>query len=310
MTNWCFTLNNPSEEEAREVKEVLSRPSIINMVYQLECGKEETPHYQGYIHFKNTRKLKEVKNVIKRAHWEKCKGSPKSNYDYCTKEEGRLDGPWEKGEFKSKGQGNRTDLDKVIDLVNRKRTIKQISEECPIEYIKFHQGIEKLKFIKDSNEKEFRKLIVKVYWGDTGTNKTKTATEESSDYFKLDKANNVWFDGYDGQDTLIIDDFYGWLPFGQLLNILDGYPLRLEIKGGFTWAKWTKVIITSNKKVELWYTNIDYRQQEALERRITEKKEFLKIKEKEEEEKEIELYSVFNWKKIIQEKKEKEKKED
>ena len=112
-----------------------------------------------------------------------------------------------------------------------------------------------------------RSVLVLVYWGDSGTGKTRKAIEDSgSDFFILDQGERVWFDGYDGEKTLIVDDYYGWIKYGMLLRILDGHPYRAEIKGGFRWALWTRVIITSNKKPEDWY------QQgltPALKRRIT-----------------------------------------
>ena len=41
----------------------------------------------------------------------------------------------------------------------------------------------------------------------------------------------LWFDGYRGQKTLILDDFYGWLKYGDLLKILEGHPYRCQMKG-------------------------------------------------------------------------------
>lgn len=73
--------------------------------------------------------------------------------------------------------------------------------------------------------------------------------------FLLDQpgGNNLWFDGYDGQSVLIIDDFSGWIKYRFLLRLLDGYQVRLEVKGSHTWAAWTEVYITSNVPPEGWY---------------------------------------------------------
>jgi len=71
--------------------------------------------------------------------------------------------------------------------------------------------------------------------------------------FKIDGDDTLWWDGYQGQKILLIDDFYGTIKYGKLLNILDIYPLRLPTKGGHTYANWEKIYITSNDKPDKWY---------------------------------------------------------
>jgi len=74
------------------------------------------------------------------------------------------------------------------------------------------------------------------------------------DVYKLTEQNGkVWFDDYDGEGVLLIDDFYGWIPYNVMLSITEGYQLRLEVKGTFTYAKWTKIYITSNVAPPFWY---------------------------------------------------------
>jgi len=115
-------------------------------------------------------------------------------------------------------------------------------------------------------------LYVSVHWGRTGTGKTKGVFDDvearGETLYKLDSANTLWWDGYMGEKNLLIDDFYGWIKFGTLLNILDIYPLRLDIKGGFAYAAWTRVYITSNKIWQEWYKELSHEQHAALERRI------------------------------------------
>lgn len=67
------------------------------------------------------------------------------------------------------------------------------------------------------------------------------------------KPYGEWWDGYDGHEDVIIDDFYGWLKWSFLLNLLDRYPLMLPNKGGYCECKIKRIIITSNKSPEEWY---------------------------------------------------------
>ena len=41
------------------------------------------------------------------------------------------------------------------------------------------------------------------------------------------------------------------------MRLLDGYKLQLPIKGGFTYARWRRVIITSNDHPDDWYKKYD-----------------------------------------------------
>lgn len=83
--HWCFTLNNWTDKEKFELIEVFSSNNLNKWVIGEEVGEEGTPHLQGYIEFeKKMRPLSVCSN--KRIHWEKCKGNPKQNIDYCTKD--------------------------------------------------------------------------------------------------------------------------------------------------------------------------------------------------------------------------------
>lgn len=82
---WCFTVNNYTEEEYDELKTQLTQQAhrFIMGLEHLEVG---TPHIQGYAWFKSARTLKQMKIINGRAHFEKAKGKPSQNYEYCSKE--------------------------------------------------------------------------------------------------------------------------------------------------------------------------------------------------------------------------------
>ena len=98
---------------------------------------------------------------------------------------------------------------------------------------------------------------------------------ENPSVYKLNQPSNnsLWFDGYNGEKVLLIDDFSGWVKYRELLTLLDGYPYRCEMKGGHVWAKWNWVIITSNLDVKNWYNREDI---DPLTRRISEEVIFLR----------------------------------
>ena len=74
------------------------------------------------------------------------------------------------------------------------------------------------------------------FYGGTGTGKTREAVrlcrELYPDSWTMIDVSRGWFDGYDGQEAVILDDLRsGHLAFAQLLRILDRYPCTVPIKG-------------------------------------------------------------------------------
>lgn len=238
------------------------RPLPSGMRYacwQQEKGKNTGYlHLQAYMELTKPQRLSWIKKKLNRddIHCEPRKGSREEARAYCMKTDTRVEGPWEEGEWATGGQGHRSDLDDVYQMLKEKRSLLDVAEAHPGTFIRCVRGIKETKFLIDQAEaRRWREVKCTVLVGAAGTGKTRTVygAEGYDRVFKLDQGDTVWFDGYAGEDTLLIDDFYGWIKWGMFLNILDGYPLRLPVKGSHTWANWTKVYITSNKSPETWY---------------------------------------------------------
>jgi len=136
--DWCFTLNNPDFA----INEVDIPVSVKYLVWQLEIGEEGTPHYQGFIQFYSAQRLSALKKLFPTAHFEKRRGTAEQARDYAMKEESRVEGPWEIGEFVG-GQGKRTDLVDAAELVKQKGA-RAVAHEMPAVYLKFHRGLHAL----------------------------------------------------------------------------------------------------------------------------------------------------------------------
>ena len=107
--HWCFTYNNPTMYPDEMIEE-LEDLGVTYAVFQLEEGKNGTPHYQGYVAFKKKRSDSPSNTYFRGAgHWEISLGSPTQNRDYCTKDDGRIGDFSEIGTLPA-GQGSRTDL--------------------------------------------------------------------------------------------------------------------------------------------------------------------------------------------------------
>lgn len=108
-----------------------------------------------------------------------------------------------------------------------------------------------------------------VIQGPTGTGKSRWALEHHPNAYW--KQRSQWWDGYENQEVVIMDEFYGWVPFDTLLRLCDRYPFLVETKGGQVNMLCKKVIITTNAVPNSWYKNVYFN---SFVRRVTEWKVF------------------------------------
>lgn len=107
-----------------------------------------------------------------------------------------------------------------------------------------------------------------VYWGKSGTGKSRRAWEEAGlEAFAKDPRTKFW-DGYNGEENVVIDEFRGGIDVSHMLRWLDRYPVRVEIKGSSKPLLACKFWITSNLSPVMWYPMLDEDTLAALMRRI------------------------------------------
>lgn len=267
---WCFTLNNPSDEAGPYLNDVFSKDCAY-LVYQKEKGESGTVHYQGYFYFNNARRFSAVKKALPDAHLEAAKGSPIQNRDYCTKDEGRLDGPFEFGDLPA--QGKRTDIEGVVSTIKAGGSLKRVAEEHPAAYIRYHRGIQALHRALDSRERDWQTELW-VFYGPPGTGKSRTATalgRETGSYTPIIGNSGIWWDGYDAQHTIILDEFKCNVPLALFKRMADRYPLKIDVKGGSSEFLSRRIIITTNLDPDNWYSGerVTDDERRAVLRRIT-----------------------------------------
>lgn len=209
-------------------------------------------------------------------HLEVCHADDEANIAYCTKESTRVAGPWELGN-RVGNQGQRKDIERICEAVKAGKTDHEMAIENPSDLFKYGSHIRNLR--RALNVPPMRDGVeVFVYIGPTRCGKTWFAYHGplSKSLFRVTYSpNRVWWDGYDGEDCIFFDEFTGSniVPITQMLQWLDPYPTRVEIKGDFTSARWTKVIIASNNSVASWYSagfgGVTVDQVAALQRRLT-----------------------------------------
>lgn len=270
LRNVCFTINNPSldmEELAQTLKEA---HSVSYFVFGKEVGESGTPHYQGYVELKHSVEFMTIHKLLCNGHIEARRGTVEQAVEYCRKD----------GEFTEWGtvsaQGERNDIKSVAELVKSGAATYEIAMTYPVQYIRYHKGIQALQ----SALIEPRVGIpeVRVYHGPTGTGKSYEARCWLPNAYVWHPQQGQWFDGYQGESEVVFEEFRGQIPFGMLLSLLDRYCCKVQYKGGVTQFAATKIAITSPIGPEDWYLCLDDNDRlDQLYRRLT-KVEHLQIK--------------------------------
>lgn len=274
--HWVFTVFGEFATEdglvrfQQKIETHKTDTGIRYLIGQVElCPDTDRLHIQGYVEFTRPKRRRAVVAALADGcHVEPRQGSRDSARDYARKEETRKFGPIEIGTWIT-GQGSREDLAALHQSLQAGTSFRDISNEHFGAFIRYSRGITLWRVL--NTPRRNWKPQVWVFYGPTGTGKTQAAWSMAPDAFLLSpqqsSSGTGWWDGYDGHENVIVDEFYGWLRWNFLLQLLDRYPLRVECKGGSHEFVGKRIIFTSNKPPSVWYdpVKIDW---SPLKRRI------------------------------------------
>lgn len=275
--HWAFTINANEENKYNgwagtwdtNIQSKVDQGIIKYCVYGRETGEDGRRHLQGHVYFKNLVSLRSAKRYLgcPFAHLEIAR-DPKASIRYAKKGCQRSTvalgevGMAPLVEFGTvPQQGERKDLkEKLKPLLNGNITRSQFIEEHPDVFVRYRQGINAIANIAlESSIPRVRDMDVEIWFGEAGTGKTWKAKAENEDCYEplSFEDSKVWFDQYNSQKTLILDEFAdengARLKANVLKRYLDRFPLKVPVKGGSAQAAWTKVIIISNTTPFNWY---------------------------------------------------------
>jgi len=140
-------------------------------------------------------------------------------------------------------------------------TEEEISQEHFSEWVRYRQSFKAYRILHQ--EPRTSKTEVTVIQGPTGTGKSKWCMDNYPDAYW--KGRDPWWDGYEEHEVVVLDEFYGWMPYDLLLRLCDRYPLQVEVKGGKVNFSAKKIFITTNKHPRSWYKDAYF---PALARRV------------------------------------------
>jgi len=270
-----FTLNNYTRQDIRAIKALCAARvhKIVYLVFGKEVGEKGTPHLQGYVHFEGRKRMSTVRKMFvehaNSAHLEAMRGTPQQASDYC-KKDGEV---WEYGELPEYEPGKRNDLIDIKAKIEGGATTDDIGriDDHFGNFVRYNRGFREFEGAL-AGPRSHKSQVV-VFFGDPGTFKSYAASRFKDSYEVVrptGKNQPVWFDGYNPRlhATVCFDDFYGWMPFHNLLQLCDRYQCRVQAKGHTKQFRPSFVVFTSNSHPSQWYkpsAGINYA---ALERRL------------------------------------------
>jgi len=239
------------------------QPPIVQYIRgQLELGNNTGYlHWQLLVAFKTKQRLAAVKKCFGASCHAELSRSDAAT-EYVWKDDTRVDGTqFELGALAFK-RNCATDWAAVLDNAKRGRL-----DDIPPDIIIRNYGNLR-RIAMDNLTPVAVQREVTVYWGPTGVGKSRRAWEEATlDAYPKDPRTKFW-DGYRGQEHVVVDEFRGGIDIAHLLRWCDRYPVNVEIKGAATTLKATHIWITSNLPPQQWYPGLDNGTMDALLRRL------------------------------------------
>lgn len=260
--NFCFTWNNYPADALQQLERIQCRYFIAGR----EVGESGTPHLQGVICFTQQKTLSAAIKAlgIPQVHVEVTR-SLDDAIEYCKKEGDFTEVGVRPASQAEKGQGEKLRWAAALASAKAGR-FDEIDPRIQVTQCR------NLEFIRN-RELSSRTLVDanrRMLWlhGKTGTGKSFNARRTFVPHY-LKTANTKWWDGYENQPYVIMDDIDKEHHFmGFHLKIwLDVYPFRAEVKGGSRMARPQLVIVTSNYTPEQIWS--DAGTLEPLMRRLT-----------------------------------------
>lgn len=248
--NFCFTTNNYDGTSFEDTVE------CAYIIYGKEVAETGTPHLQGFISFRNAKSLSAVIKLMKPRHVEAAV-TITAAIEYCMKE----------GDYTERGTKPKTSKEKGEAEKRRWETAFHAAAEGRDEDIPYDIRFKHDLSIKRIRGDHLRKQELPDtetqhlwYYGASGTGKSRRARTDHPDAYL--KMCNKWWDGYQQEPTVIIEDFdqRHEKVVHHLKLWADRYPFPAEIKGGMIKIRPNLVIVTSNYHPnEIWHNDSDLR---------------------------------------------------
>ncbi len=245
---WCFTMF--FEDPADLPTSLPLSATFLVFGWEL-CPTTKRPHAQGYVEWSNPKMLGGCRKVLE-ANWTIARGDQKQNIKYCTK-----DGDWV--EFGQRAMpGTRSDLLRVKELVDGGAKRDRLYDEVFSIYGRAERFVNN--YIAFRSPPRTVKPTVLLFVGPSGIGKSRTAATLCS-YLgsvytvPLTKGSGLYFDRYEQQDVLFLDEMDGARCSPTFFNSLcDWNEFTVPVHGSGNIQFTSRyIIICSNYLPKYWW---------------------------------------------------------
>ncbi len=228
MTDWNLNADDIYQK-------LIDDKKIQFIAWGLEtCPTTGKEHHQAFLYFHNP-KSTSAKNRCKigkmfgetQCDVRPMLGSFNQNEAYCSKE-GSLNKLGEEPK-----QGERGDLKELKDLILKgDMTAEDVAVADPHTFHQYGRTLEKIETI--ALRKRFRTEMTSCKWytGPSGAGKSHTVFQDyDPDKCFIKDLSVDWWDGYTGQEIVILNEFRGEIKFSQMCALIDKWPMTVPIRG-------------------------------------------------------------------------------
>lgn len=251
---WFGTVWN--EQELEKIKD---RPHNFLIISADDHTQDGQLHWHVLLQNKCPVYLKSIRSGT--AHWEVPKHI-KGALDYITR---KGNPKFQEGSLNCNTR-DKADFQGFVEECKTASDLELIQGPYAQFYAQYQRFVDKVRYTFRNVDILEGELTNIWCYGYAGTGKTKWVWDNFREKLYV-KSLNKWWDGYDGQEVILLDD---WDPSHKCLTWhlkmwADRYPFQGEYKGGSRLIRPKMIIITSNYPIEMCFEEPDL---SAIKRRF------------------------------------------
>lgn len=272
-----FMITDNAPKGATE-KSLAEHKDITCAAWQTERGKETGHlHIQGMCVFKTVKTLQQVRGIFPGVNIKIMNGTPFQAWEYCTKEDTRVEGPHGTRGDKPRGPGTRSDLESIKFDIDGGMGLVNIWDNNFATMARYGGNIGKYMGLKAPRRDGKTHPTIHTFWGITGAGKSHRAAEEAKkadeDFatWTLESGRKFWAQPNhlgESPKKLVINECNGQIDWGLFLSILDKYPCICDAKYGKMDIIADEIWLTSNIHPKDWYAGKHWDKYNPLKRRL------------------------------------------
>jgi len=250
---WIFTWNNYKPEDWESMQSIKCQYLVVAQ----EVGEKGTPHLQGFVYFKNAKTKRTVrKKVVPGANVAPNMKDALVQRNYCLKL--REEDPIPNEVYIEMGERPQTRKEVGETQQKKWEAIRDTAKAGNLDdieagvFVRSYRTLRQIAFDYSKPCEDLEDCCGYWIYGDHGTGKS-TLARSLGEYYV--KSLDLWWDGYQGEENVILEDMD---PFhksmGRDIKLwADKYALNVPVKGGYRRARPKRIIVTSQySPEEIW----------------------------------------------------------